>query len=124
MAEKGHTELLPCPFCGGRLFRREYLVIEGVIGCRTCGATITRKHQPECDDGLLRAGEAWNMRAAVNTYPAVDGLVKALEAVSAFGDLNLNGEWEHGLRDIIRSQVDTAKDALSRFRSLQEGGES
>jgi hypothetical protein len=37
---------------------------------------------------------------------------EALEAIAGFGSVNLAGEYEHGLRDIIRSMTDCAKDAL------------
>lgn len=37
---------------------------------------------------------------------------KALESIAGFGNVNLAGEWEHGLRDIIRSCVDCARSAL------------
>ena len=37
---------------------------------------------------------------------------EALEAIAGFGDINLVSELEHGLRDIIRSMTDCAKDAL------------
>jgi hypothetical protein len=38
----------------------------------------------------------------------------ALEAVAGFGDVNLQGEWEAGLRDIIRSMTDCARNALGQ----------
>ena len=37
----------------------------------------------------------------------------ALKTISGFGSVNLAGEWEHGLRDIIRSITDCARMALS-----------
>jgi hypothetical protein len=40
----------------------------------------------------------------------------ALERIKGFGDVNLSGEWEHGLRDIIRSMTDCARTALEEDR--------
>ena len=111
MVEKGNTEL---PW---RLAENDptLLVTEAIDSENNCTVIA---------DMLVSSGVNYDTTiananlivTAVNTYPAVEGLVKALESVAAFGDLNLNGEWKHGLRDIIRSQVDAAKDALSRFR--------
>ena len=39
-------------------------------------------------------------------------LRKALECIAGFGQVNLSAEWEHGLRDIIRSMTDCAREAL------------
>lgn len=36
----------------------------------------------------------------------------ALESIVRVGSLNLTGEYEHSLRDIIRSMTDCAKNAL------------
>lgn len=44
----------------------------------------------------------------------------ALTAIAGFGDVNLSGEWEHSLRDIIRSMTDRAKEEL---RAFQQNGE-
>lgn len=41
-------------------------------------------------------------------------LREALELIAAFGQENLAGEWEHGLRDIIRSMTDCARKALDQ----------
>ena len=38
---------------------------------------------------------------------------EALEAIAGFGSINLAGEHEHGLRDIIRSMTDCAKECLA-----------
>jgi hypothetical protein len=48
-------------------------------------------------------------------------LREALEAIAGFGSVNLSGEYEHGLRDIIRSMTDCARDALSS--GYQQEGE-
>lgn len=49
-----------------------------------------------------------------------DRLIAALKNIKGFGDVDLSGEWEHALRDIIRSMTDCAQDAL---RSCLYGGE-
>lgn len=54
---------------------------------------------------------------AVNTYPAVDGLVKALEAFTR-ATLTPTGQ----VIGLMREDFENAKSALSRFRSLQNGG--
>lgn len=37
----------------------------------------------------------------------------ALRTIVGFGNVNLASEWEHGLRDIIRSMTDCARNALN-----------
>lgn len=68
------------------------------------------------------------MRAALRSMPPpeptegqVAHLRERLEAIAGFGSVNLNGEYEHGLRDIIRSMTDCAREAL-RAMPLQERG--
>jgi hypothetical protein len=113
--------LADCPFCGGRLFRREYLVIEGVIGCRTCGATITRKHQPECDDGLQRAAEAWNTRYRTPSAPDV-AMREALSNMLYYAE-----EWyrhigsDATLSDDSKEEIEQAKAALQSQAKATEG---
>lgn len=109
-----------CPFCGGRLFRREYLVIEGVIGCRTCGATITRKHQPECDDGLQRAAEAWNTRSRTPSAPDVamrEALKKSAEGWANVIEMDLIPPRHVMSASILR---DECKAALSASEAKAE----
>lgn len=63
---------------------------------------------------------------AVNTYPAVEGLVKALEDL-----VKINEQHDDSISKIIGKPVgwkdnylDNARSALSCFRSLQNGGVS
>jgi hypothetical protein len=71
-----------------------------------------------------RAIEAVNSApvTAVNTYPAVEGLVEALDGALKYlrgsNPLNMSG----GHRNVdLREQIESA---LSRFRSLQNGGKN
>jgi len=43
----------------------------------------------------------------------VERLRAALDAIAGFGSLNIAGEYESGLRDIIRSMTDCARAALT-----------
>lgn len=43
-----------------------------------------------------------------------DVAVAALESIAGFGSVNMAGEWEGGLRDIIRSMTDCARGALEQ----------
>ena len=43
----------------------------------------------------------------------IERLRAALEAVAGFGSVNLTSEWEHSLRDIIRSMTYCASNALN-----------
>jgi hypothetical protein len=47
---------------------------------------------------------------AVNSH---DKLVAALESIAGWRKVNISGEYEHGLRDIIRAIADCADAALS-----------
>lgn len=51
-------------------------------------------------------------RRAVVAELRNERLQEALENIAGFGDVNLAGEWEPALRDIIRSMTDCAKSAL------------
>ena len=55
-------ELKPCPFCGGKAVT-EILIVEGVVFCSGCRATIIRKHEVKEDTGQDNAIAAWNRRA-------------------------------------------------------------
>jgi len=45
-----------------------------------------------------------------------DALMRALESIAGWRKVNLSGEYEHGLRDIIRSITDCAAAALDAVR--------
>lgn len=45
-------------------------------------------------------------------HERIEKLHTALEAIAGFGSVNLDGEWSEGLRDIIRSMTDCAREAL------------
>jgi hypothetical protein len=136
MAEKGHTELLPCPFCGGepRPIRKHKNANGKSLYTIGCGnyCCVTKK------DTIEKTKASWNTRAAVNT---VDGLVKALEraqklvrlvtvrqviesgddAIEAAG-INpwaMNEGLAEGHERIDTYFIDAA---LESFRSLQNGG--
>ena len=59
--EPKHTPL-PCPFCNNSDLRVENLVLEAVVCCRKCKATIVRNNVYPKDDGLKQAKIAWNTR--------------------------------------------------------------
>jgi hypothetical protein len=44
----------------------------------------------------------------------IERLTAALTLIAGFGSVNLAGEWEHGLRDIIRSMTDCARNAIEQ----------
>jgi Lar family restriction alleviation protein len=114
MAEKGHTELLPCPFCGGEGRNEPDGRSPGYwIQCQQCHAQSDDRGSPEM------AAKAWNTRTAVNTYPAVEGLVKALEEIAEDSFLD-----DYTLTYVPTWAAEKARSALSRFRSLQNGGEN
>ena len=50
----------------------------------------------------------------------IERLQAALTSIKGFGDVDLAGEYEHGLRDIIRSMTDCAKNALNQQLTMQE----
>ena len=50
---------------------------------------------------------AWNKTRIENLR-----LRRALQSIAGFGSVNLNSEWDGGLRDIIRSMTGCALDAL------------
>lgn len=62
---------------------------------------------------------------AVNTYPAVEGLVKALEACRRELNIVRGGSTDgipNAIIACIPEAVELADSAISRFRSLQNGG--
>ena len=59
---------------------------------------------PTPEEERAEAWEYWHQRATK--------FETALHAIAGFGSVNLAGEWENGLRDIIRSMTDCAKAAL------------
>jgi hypothetical protein len=63
--------------------------------------SVTKGHEPTDEDAVAAATEIERLRAA-------------LTAISGFGDVNLAGEYEHGLRGIIRSMTDCAKRAIEQ----------
>jgi hypothetical protein len=127
MAEgKGHTELLPCPFCGNapEIFASGEGGRGTIIECCTSGCV--NPHTSYYGDGV--AERQWNTRAAVNTYPAVEGLVKALEGARQFITNGIELGYirmpDSDTPDPAHQRLPQIEAALSRFRSLQNGGES
>jgi hypothetical protein len=116
MADKGHTEL-PFRFEYDGTYRRKPRIY-GADGrlVAECGNAEDDQERWEADAQFIVT--------AVNTYPAVEGLVKALEFISD----HINDP-ERGPRDLYPAfglDATQAKEvvasALSRFRSLQNGG--
>lgn len=68
--------------------------------------------RPNPADERAEAWEFWHERS-IKFEAETNRLRERLETIAGFGSINLNGEWEHGLRDIIRSMTDCARDALS-----------
>ena len=50
------TRIKCCPFCGNSNFLQEELVLEGIVRCRKCKASITS------EKGLRDAQQKWNKR--------------------------------------------------------------
>lgn len=120
MGEKGHTGLLPCPFCGEPpCVSIQPVGREHAVFCEQCEARGPTRRK------IDQAPIAWNTRSAVNTYPAVEGLVKALELAQQF----IRNGVEFGYirmpdddSDFAHQTLPEIDSALSRFRSLQNGG--
>ena len=53
--------------------------------------------------------------------PEIVELRAALESIAGWRNVNISGEYEHGLRDIIRSVTDCAQAALDARRSGGDG---
>lgn len=77
--------------------------------CDPCGA---RHLVPEPVTRLLSECNEWAERYS-KAMEERDRFRDALTSIAGFGDINISGEWESGLRDIIRSLVGCAKDALA-----------
>ena len=119
MNSEGHT-------AGQWGLDRVYVCSEVGATIADCGKspTLTRKEQ---------VANATLIVTAVNTYPAVEGLVKALEDWLYYAEENLS---EFDYEDChaeklchrcessgcINLKIRNARNALSRFRSLQKGG--
>lgn len=58
---KTTLNLLSCPFCHSEAELNNYIV-EAVIRCLECKATITRGHGQYTDDGVRDVVLAWNRR--------------------------------------------------------------
>jgi hypothetical protein len=65
------ADLHPCPFCNGEA-RHENFIVEAIVRCVHCGATITRRHAPEWDSGAPASIAAWNRRALPTSAPVDD----------------------------------------------------
>ena len=52
-----------------------------------------------------------------------DALVKALESIAGWRKVNISGEYEHGLRDIIRSITDCAAAAFDTIPKANAEGD-
>ena len=104
MAEKGHTELP---------WRKDGEGLKAII--RGADATIValRHRLP----AVVHDENFDLIVTAVNTYPAVEGLVKALSEL-------LDSSERHIFGDECKKEREAARSALSRFRSLQNGGAS
>jgi hypothetical protein len=80
------------------------------------GAFIALSNEPESSamiDSLN--GSVWELGQELETADArIAVLEKALESIAAWGSVSIAGEWEHGLRDIIRANVDVARAALGQ----------
>jgi hypothetical protein len=111
MAEgKGHTELPPVYCFPIRASRKHVFVNDAQM-----------RVIAEMADRPDREFWAKHIVTAVNTYPAVEGLVKAVSDLLRWvepiaGD---NRDDAAAANEVLT--VEHVKDALSRFRSLQEG---
>jgi hypothetical protein len=63
------ADLTPCPFCGASPVL-ENLIVEAVVRCAGCRATLIRRHAAKEDTGVGEVIAAWNRRIAA---PAAAG---------------------------------------------------
>ena len=126
---KGHTEL-PWSMSDAYPFMLEKKVSGLADGYDSYVIAEVKKHS------LISFEEALAnldfIVTAVNTYPAVEGLVKALElatgALQILPDserdiIKFTGKWEHYGSLRVADILDRANTALSRFRSVEGGAE-
>lgn len=67
------------------------------------------------DDGI--AAQRANAELIVKAVNSHDALVAAMESIAGWRKVNISGEYEHSLRDIIRSITDCAAAALDAIPS-------
>jgi Lar family restriction alleviation protein len=60
------SELLPCPFCGGKTIGHHHIRDGRVVACRDCSASV-RSFHPNAQEGAF---EKWNSRAPQSSQPA------------------------------------------------------
>jgi hypothetical protein len=81
------TNLNNCPFCGGDAKAVNYIV-EAVVRCIDCRASITRKHSPENDSGYEEAIAAWNTRTKLKVEQLFDKQI-----AEYVGNINPTKNW-------------------------------
>ena len=118
------TDLLPCPFCGEQP-RSEWCGVHagvpedgGYWAIECCSVFI---HTDEEEDAV----HDWNTRSVMPSEPqeasdpitAEDTFRATLRVIAHWAEVDLSGEWETGLRGVIRSMTDAAREALSAYPS-------
>lgn len=69
------SDLLSCPFCGGREMVVENLICEGFIRCKSCPAQMAVDHGYHGDAGYKQVKAAWNTRTKADPDPLMAQLV-------------------------------------------------
>lgn len=112
----GHTELLPCPFCGGEAELLHEDAMRGLgksvsVWCPNCGARTGKSWS-----GNREAIAAWNTRAI--EAAEADLLGKALEALRMVSSIR-PANWDDGEDDEMIASFNVVDAVLSQAREVK-----
>lgn len=132
MNDSDKSEILPCPFCGGKA-ALEVTICDARIYCETCRSNIIRQNGRNTEENVMRVFNMWNTRhESTEVQPTTDSVTtpnkvsdSVRKLVEALTDLEYHTAFIDEPREGVRfkafeNAIEKAREVLTAYRKEME----